>query len=523
MITCTECGCIKGQPCSCGYSPEQCAVHCNARSPYSAGYVLPVRYDNSGDYVVYEMPQAGGAQPEQEEYLRRNARDADDDDAPVAPVVAPVVAPAAPVIVPFGNVPSNHPLAPIAKGINDFMSSDAMKTAAERFRARFAQIAPNNGPQVGSTFNPTLGAPLDISEIADKINNFAEPFVSTFNLHTNKLIDGFKQTFLTTRRKRDVNTERRDADARLPMLRVREYESGRDQSSTSKDYSKYMTTSRVELQSSQNHQGQNSEKATHCQSCGSKLTDSVCKRCGTYQPQYVEYINGKPVSFYPGAIQAKSMKNPTAESSVKPRYIYDRYGHKYLENNGNLRLIAPQYQQEAMVADQPDFAGLADILNRNYPVIQQINHEQGRLYPQPKEFVKDAIDLIKDVSIRRPMIEKRSADESEPKTEQQSTTTEKGVKAEQPMPRSMYQVLPMKYDGKDGKLVVKVYSAKNAKSPAGESAIKYTNAMDRSKPMVKKFSKNNKQYEILSFDDYRATSDEDVRQVLDHLHGKQTW
>lgn len=513
MTIVADCGCTQGKPCSCGHSPEQCAIHCNARSPYNPGYVLPVRYDNGGDYVVYELPQTGS--PEQE-YLRRNARDAD-ETVPVSPA-----APVAPA----------HPLAPITDGINALINSDAMKAAAERFngfRTRIAQITSGNAPQLGSTFgsspllgstfgsSPSLGSPLDPSDIADRINQFADPFLQ----HATKLFDGFRQGFvLPTRRKRDVNAEHRNADVRMPMLRVREYESGRDK--TSNDYSKYMSTSRVELKPSQNQEQNSKEagKATQCHSCGTTLTESVCKSCGYHQPQYVEFVNGNPVSFYPGAIQAdKSADNPTAETSIKPRFIYDRYGHKYLENNGNLRLIAPQYNQEAVISDQPDFAGLADILNRNYAVIEQMNHEPGRILPQPKEFVKDALDLIRDMAVQKPSIaKKRSTDETE-----QAMTTEE-MKAEQsPMPRSMYQVVPMNYDGKDGKLVVKVYSAKNDKTKSDEATMYTSSMMDRSMPTVKKFSKNDKQFEILSFDDYKATSDEDVRRVLEHLHGKQKW
>lgn len=381
----------------------------------------------------------------------------------------------------------------------------------------------SNGPQLGST----LGSVFDPSAMQDTFNQFADPFVQ----HATKLVEGFKQTFAVPTRRR------RDTDVRMPMLRVKEYEGGRDKSDKrSEDYSKYLTASRVELKPSEKQEWnmKEAEKATQCHSCGTKLTESTCKRCGTYQPQYVEYIEGKPVSYYPGAVQAESTETPTAE----PRYIYDRYGHRYLENsnNGNLRLVAPQYNdqyQEAIVADQPspyyasqpDYAGVADILNRNREVIAQMNRTPGRLLPQPADYASGAIDLIRDLSRQTP-IEKRETDEKEQKTEQRMTTEWK--KDVRPLPRSMYQIVPMKYEGKEGKLAVKVYSStKNSdKTKPSETTTTETesnNTNERSEPTVRKFTKNNKQFEILSFDDYKSTSDEEIRGVLDHLHGKQNW
>lgn len=413
-----------------------------------------------------------------------------------------------------------------ADAIQSFINSDAVQQAATAIRQRVQQITAgrsDSGPTLGSA----LGSSSDRSAAREKFLSFADPIVA----RATQMVDDLRQNFAQTTRRR------RDTDKRMPMLRVKEYESGRDKT---ENHSKFMSTTRVELKPSENQEKnlKEVEKATHCHSCGWKLMDSVCKRCGSYQPQYVEYIEGKPAAYYPGATPTKIDDYKPAE----PRYIYDRYGHKYLENNGNLRLIAPQYQ-EAVVSDQPDFAGLADILNQNREVIDQMNKAPGRLTPQPIDIASDTIDLIRDLARRDTKTnenedEKRSSKdrqrrEYEENSEYRMTTDEK--KDEWKSPRSMYQVVPMRYEGKDGKLVVKVYSAKNDKTKSearqydehndksSESQPKSTNSNDKSKPTIKKYKKNNKEIELLSFEDYKNTSNEDIRQVLEHLHGKQTW
>lgn len=481
-----ECACKQGKPCSCGYSPEQCATHCTAQnpSPYTSGYVLPVRYNNGGDYVVYELPQDASTQQ-----LSRTARQA--------------------------TLPQLPSLAPAAEAIQtryqSWVNSEPMKAVSDRFRERLSRFSANNG----DASEPKLGSALDVSSLrnrfSDRINSLAEPFVS----QASKVVERFTQNFglpaVSTRRRRDAPTtkeERTEMDKRIPMLRVKEYQANRAEKD---DTSKYTANSRVELKANDKQ-----ESSLPCHACGSKLTASVCNRCGSYQPQYVEYVEGKQVSFYPGAKRLEM----TTESSPEPRYIYDRYGHKYLENNGNLRLIAPQQHQEAIVGDQhqPDFAGLADILNRNQEVIQQFNPVPGRIMPQPVDIASGAIELVRDLARR----EVKRTDDS--KTEKRSTVqaTENDKKtSERQIPRSMYQVVPMQYEGKDGKLVVKVYSAKNDKP--NESKTTATDSIDKSKPTIRKFNKDNKTFEVLTFEDYKNSSNEDIRQVLEHLHGKQPW
>lgn len=466
----SECACKADKPCSCGYSPEQCTVHCSKTRPYDSGYVLPVRYDNNGgDYVVYELPQDASAQQ-----LSRAVRQT--------------------------NTPSD--------AILDLFSRDSpFKAAVDRIRDRVSKLRFNDASE------STLGSTLDTSALrnrfTDRISSIADFFTQNFALPP-----------LPTRRRREAPTtesERRELmDKRIPMLRVKEYEPNHGNYD---DLSKYTSTSRVKLPKTDDQQKTLSEKESdgtkHCHECGTKLSNSVCTRCGSHQSQYVEYSTGKPLPFYPGA---RSVAQPTVESRSSPQYIFDRYGHKYIENNGNLRLIVPQQHQEAMVGDQPDFAGLADILNGNQGIIRQLNPVPGRVMPEPMDIATDAISLVHDLANREP--EKRST-----KYERAAATEESDnkKKSERHFPRSMYQVVPMSYEGKDGKLVVKVYSSKSDKANTISTATTDATDAEKLKPTVHMFNKDNKQFEILSFEDYKNSSNEDIRQVLEHLHGKQSW
>ncbi|XP_031638282.1 uncharacterized protein LOC116350584 [Contarinia nasturtii] len=537
-----ECQCQQGKPCSCGYSPEQCAMHCSSssspssRNLYSSGYVLPVRYDNDGDYVVYELPQDGSEQ----QYAQRIRRQATADTV-------------------SGMTKSITGMIENIKSAIQSRSSDSnlqgdLKDRFTQFKTRLQSRSNNDDGEssVGSSLGSIGAEKFDslkktLKDGAGKVAQIFKEVTSKVNTRRRRQIAS------TTSTSSSSGTTTSTTLGKVPVLRVKEYESGRGKSD---EYLKYSTQSRVELPSSDKRKWdtKETEKATHCHQCGSSVTESVCKQCGSHQPQYIEYVQGKAVSYYPGAVRSESGEKPTNER----RYIYDRYGHKYLENNGNLRLITPQQYDEAIVRDQPNFPGLADILNSKKDVIREMNPVPGRVMAQPDQLAIDAMALIRDMSYRsaannnnndQNKPEKRSTDQNkwqrqyEQKTDSRdtnraSTTTSAARKPKNersPPPRSMYQVVPMQYEGKDGKLVVQVYSSKsdrtnpvyqkyNDERRASESTTpaKSTNT-DDSKPTVRKFTKNNKDYEILSFEDYKNTSNEDVRHILEHLHGKQSW
>lgn len=488
--------------------------------------MLPVRYDNGGDYVVYELPQDGSAK-----HLHRTVRQVEDPMTPITP--AAPMAPMAPrtpfaglanlANLPMPTLPALPPMTQLLSGGDGQGSgvfAERIRSATTAIRERMGRLSQAGNGGAGET----VGSALDVSALKDRFSSFADPLVSK----ATKLYEGFKGMASSIRTKRDVNDEemrRREDAERMPMLRVKEYDAARDNGR----FSKYLTT-RVELKTPEKQAAQleEMEKATHCHSCHSKLTESTCNRCGSYQPQYVEYVEGKPVSYYPGAVQAKMSVEKKPEETRSPRYVYDRYGHRYLENNGNLRLIAPQYQ-EAVVGDQPNFAGLANILSENREIMQQMNRYGDRMIPEPVDLVTNFSQLIRD------MARARNADaDRENRNEKRSTHSVENKrpierKDEKTPPRSMYQVAPMQYDGKDGKLVVRVYAAKEedkAQKYAERSNEKEDDEIElteKSQPTVRKYNKNNKEFEILTFDDFKGTSDEDIRRVIEHLHGKQQW
>lgn len=472
FISFSECTCAAGSPCTCGYSAP---INTNN------AYVLPVRYNNGGDYVVYELPQE-----EQTRYLHRVAR-----QAPAAPV-----APA-----PAGQTPTTPDASAIA---------GHFQRVAAAFRERASRFIPANSggeQRVGSILGSTLGASLDstlgstntadqsdsraanVQALKQRISSIAEPIVGMI-----------KESFATvSRSKRDtMDTEHRTNEPTLPVLRVKEYNPATDQSR----YSKYMSThqGRVELQTPAYHAKdiKEMETASRCHSCGTKLTHSTCSRCGQYQPQYIQYIEGKQVPFYPGAVQEDQQQQQAAAAvngAEATRYIYDRYGHKYLENDGKLRLVR----------NQPDYAGLASILSENDKVIKQINQTPGRLVEEPVNLVSDLSHLVRDLARYQ----------RNPRNAARDATS----------PRSMYQVMPMQYDGQDGKLIVQIYDAKKATQSVETTTEDRTNEMEKQEPDVKKYVKNSKPFEIISFNDNKPTEnvDDDIRRVLEHLHGQQQW
>lgn len=455
---------------------------------YNNAYVLPVRYNNGGDYSIYELPQE-----ESTRHLHRVARQAPTPDASISERIRASAAA-------FRERASR--LMPASDGSDRVGST--LGSSLSSLLGSTSSILGSTGSMLGSTLGATNNAgaatstdadqssrttPINVAAMREKFTALAEPI--------GQFVGSIRDTIASSsssRTKRDTT-----------ILSVKEYNPSNDQTR----FSKYMNMNlaRVELQTPEHHEVniREMEKASHCHSCGSKLMDSVCTRCGSYQPQYIEYIEGKQVPFYPGAVQSNN-DQPQADSVASTRYIFDRYGHKYLENEGKLRLVR----------NQPDYAGLADILNQNREVMQQLNPAAGRLMPQPVEIVTDLTQLI------RQLARNQGNAQMENKNQEKRSTTTTSTIADSP--RSMYQVVPMQYDGKDGKLVVKIYDNQNEMAPTTADETTYhdrTNMMEETPPTVKKFAKNNKEFEILTFNDYKGTADDDIRRVLEHLHGKQ--
>lgn len=298
ILACGE-TCTCGGECTCGLGGD-CAMHGSQNAYYDQSYMLPVRYD-----MPASRPRRGlsNRQHRQTKLL--------DFDA-----IA-------------GHFKDRH-----AK------TTEVFRSTADSMRDRFS----------------TIVSSIPLAE-------HFQPLISS----TKEFIEGFPKNFPGLRKRRSVDEKEempeQDDDRRIPMLRVREKD---EKPCETIENLKQLSNKQAELKSPdavqyipelQQNQEKEWEGYRQCHLCGSQLTGNVCQMCGhehTYQPpQYVEYVQGKPISFYPGACQTPAQSTP--------RYVYDRYGHKYLENNGNLRLLMPHHQ-EAIVGSQSDFAGLPDIL-----------------------------------------------------------------------------------------------------------------------------------------------------------------
>lgn len=217
----------------------------------------------------------------------------------------------------------------------------------------------------------------------------------------------------------------------------------------------------------------------HCQFCGVPANEDVCNGCGKRnyhpkQPQFFEYIQGEPVSYQPRSAQQPEENQRSAEST--PRYVYDRFGHRYTESNGKLRLMAPaEYQQSAdALVGQPNYDGLARILANNQEVLDQTNYAgPDRVLPEPLDFAEDTIEFIHELARRQANYTKQyfasgTVPEAKSTNENVQLDTELSTIEADTKPintkKSQYQIIPIKLDGQDGTLIVKMSPAEE-KSP----------------------------------------------------------
>lgn len=120
-------------------------------------------------------------------------------------------------------------------------------------------------------------------------------------------------------------------------------------------------------------------------------------------PQYIEFVNGQASAFSPFSGRASS---PTAPS---PRYIFDRFGHRYLENDGSLRLLAPSRPDDGPIIGSAhddsyrpsNFNQLENILDHNSEFIDATNQgDPAHLIQDPIELVLDTLSFINDITTR---------------------------------------------------------------------------------------------------------------------------
>lgn len=116
------------------------------------------------------------------------------------------------------------------------------------------------------------------------------------------------------------------------------------------------------------------------------------------QPQYFEYINGQAVPYIPGVRHYPPIYQPSPEYyDGENRYVFDRFGHKYLENNGNLRLIIPPNQFERQPS-QPNYPALNRIVSVNREFLDLTNyHAPGRMMAEPIDALRDGIRFGQEI------------------------------------------------------------------------------------------------------------------------------
>lgn len=116
-------------------------------------------------------------------------------------------------------------------------------------------------------------------------------------------------------------------------------------------------------------------------------------------PQYIEYINGQPESYVP-----RRYAGPVVIQSQKPRYVFDRLGHRYREHGGTLQLIKNDPFVRSAAAPYA-YHKLENILQNNQQFIDATNRAGPNYLVQPPielaletlKFIDDITDNVDDV------------------------------------------------------------------------------------------------------------------------------
>lgn len=402
------------------------------------------------------------------------------------------------------------------------------------------------------------------------------------NVASAEYMRGFNANFIEkVRPKREASTEQSSEPEKIqttlkvqPTLKIHEAQLPCSSMQNLKKQSEYrQDLQRPEvLQFMPELQNENERTRKHCNLCGVAMTgDNVCKDCGTKnyhpsQPQFFEFVQGEPVSYQPASSQQSAENgqgNGNSEAMTQmPRYVYDRFGHKYSENNGKLRLITPtEYKQsDDATVGQPNYAGLARIIDNNQEVVQQLNaFGPDRMTAEPLDLTLDAIDFIRDLA-------RRQANYSKKFQNTQSSNSEFGQENSQFVSElenleqensniynngqfNKYRIVPIMQDGKDGSLLIKISPTKSKAAPTNhldsitksktksvKSKLFKTKSSQKSnkievevkdekknvqKPKFHKISKD--EYEILTVQTdpmAEVSSSEDVNTLLDYLYNE---
>lgn len=165
-----------------------------------------------------------------------------------------------------------------------------------------------------------------------------------------------------------------------------------------------------------------------CPTCGS-TRHSHCEGRQQQQPQqrpvqmpsprpiYVEFVKGEPVPYAASPNGQHDATEGPPQTPQPDRYVFDQMGHRYLERNGNLRLVAPQ----PIVINENENVGspryqptsqytevLEDILDHNQAIIKEINLNDGHLVSDPVDLTVDSLNFLHEITDQR----NRNAEES---------------------------------------------------------------------------------------------------------------
>lgn len=208
----------------------------------------------------------------------------------------------------------------------------------------------------------------------------------------------------------------------------------------------------------------------HCRDCGAIVNENLCDTCNgmskSYHPtqsQYYEYIDGMPVAYIPGIEQHHvAMQSPDAHEQIatpQERIVYDRYGHRYHESNGNLRLLTqPQSmlhpQADDTIVGEANMAALDRILNHNQQFIADTNnHAPGRMIDQPITVIRDGVQFIRDI-LHNPNPLRGSPDTVD---DDDDVGMAHEMRAKKDVTKQKFSVVPIMTDNIDGSLLVKIY------------------------------------------------------------------
>lgn len=349
------------------------------------------------------------------------------------------------------------------------------------------------------------------SEQVSKIKSRYSPILTK----SSDFVKGFKKNFekpVRPRERRSID-ETLDLKPLMPTLKVVENEQPccpviQDLKENSEFRSRNAQPEVLQYMPEVSENADDADTPKRCPQCGSHLSDSMCKACSgaseltATPPQYFRYVNGEAVPFVPGTTQSSSKR------SVEPNFVFDRFGHKYEENNGNLRLIAPEFVADPQTA-QPNFEAFANIMNANAEVMHDLNPVPGgRMLPPVTDLAKDAIDLVHD-------LERREAKYPHKQSEPEHLTSRVAHKR-----KSHYQIIPIHHENQTGTLISKMRSndVKTDRSDAGESTTSQKNETDEA-GLLHKINQNNNEYEILTIDARNADdSTEEFDRIMKYLH-----